>query len=242
MAFGSNMNGCGHFIKTGLFVLNIISCIGGFIAIGLGIWTIVDKSFANELLGTNLYGGTSWIMVVTGLFVVIISCVGCLGAIKEVRCFLFLYIMMYFFIFVTMLAGGIIGYVFREKAEITIRNGMTSSLRAYGNYYPVTAAWDETQQRLKCCGIDTYRDWKNFIPNSCCKAVRGIPQKCTNLETQNDFTLYTRGCWKATLEYVQENAFVMGTVCVIVSFILIVGIIFAFALFRIFRRMNADYL
>lgn len=46
-----------------------------------------------------------------------------------------------------MLVGGILGYVFRGKVEITLRNGMTGSLRSYGNYKPVTEAWDETQTR-----------------------------------------------------------------------------------------------
>lgn len=47
-----------------------------------------------------------------------------------------------------MLVGGILGYVFRGKVETTIRIGMESSLRDYGNYKAITDAWDETQTRL----------------------------------------------------------------------------------------------
>lgn len=56
--------------------------------LALGIWTVLDKSFVNELLGTNLYAGSAYVCIVTGLLVSIISCFGCLGAIKEVRCML----------------------------------------------------------------------------------------------------------------------------------------------------------
>lgn len=54
----------------------------------LGIWTVVDKSFANDLLGTNLYAGAVYVLIATGLLVVLISCLGCLGSVKEVRCML----------------------------------------------------------------------------------------------------------------------------------------------------------
>lgn len=53
-----------------------------------------------------------------------------------------------FLIFVTMLVGGILGYVFRGKVETTIRLGMESSLRDYSIYREVKEAWDETQTRL----------------------------------------------------------------------------------------------
>lgn len=55
---------------------------------GLGLWTVIDRSFANELLGTNLFSGASYVLLITGLLVSFISCFGCFGAIKEVRCML----------------------------------------------------------------------------------------------------------------------------------------------------------
>lgn len=58
------------------------------IVAALGLWTVIDRSFANELLGTNLYIGAAYVLVITGLLVIFISCFGCFGAIKEVRCML----------------------------------------------------------------------------------------------------------------------------------------------------------
>lgn len=228
------MDRCGNLIKYSLFIVNCLVFIGGLCALGFGIWIVVDKSFANELLGTNLYGGASWIMIITGTTAAFLAGVGCTGAIKEIRCLLFTYMICLSFILVTMLVGGIIGYVFREKAELTVRNGMTSSLRAYGNYHPVTIAWDETQQRLKCCGIDSYRDWKGYIPESCCKpTAHGRLQKCQNVEELNEHVAYLDGCLKATKHYVKEYALVIGTTCTIISLMMLFGIIFSFLLFRI---------
>lgn len=147
-------------------------------ATSLGVWILLDKSFANELLGTNLYAGSAYVLVITGLSVVFVSFLGCLGSIKEVRCMLvivsffanklssknksniiFQYFTTLFLIFVTMLIGGIIGYVFRAKVEKTIRLGMERSKSDYGNYKPITDAWDETQSKLHCCGVYGYEVW-----------------------------------------------------------------------------------
>ncbi|RZC33326.1 CD151 antigen, partial [Asbolus verrucosus] len=218
MMFGRRMDGCGNFMKYGLFIINIIILLGGLIVAGLGLWTVIDKSFANELLGTNLYSGAAYVLVITGLAVSIISCFGCFGAIKEVRCMLVTYFIALFLIFVTMLIGGILGYVFREKAETTLQNAMFGSIKSYGNYRPVTEAWDETQTRLMCCGVNDYRDWKDQIPDSCCKLVLGRRQRCNLLvENHNAFTLYMRGCLEVTKEYVKEHAVIIGSAGVVVA-------------------------
>lgn len=119
-----------------------------------------------------------------------------------------------------MLIGGILGYVFREKVETTLRNGMEGSLKDYGNYRPVTNAWDETQSRLMCCGINSYRDWQDKIPDSCCKPVLGRTQRCNLLvENHNSFTLYLQGCLPIVKKYVKDHAVIIGSAGIVVALI-----------------------
>ncbi|CAH0561017.1 unnamed protein product [Brassicogethes aeneus] len=233
MGFGRNMDGCGNFMKYSLFIVNFIIFLGGVIVLALGIWTAADKSFANELLGTNLYAGATYVLIATGLLVTFISCLGCYGSLKEIKCMLVIYFIVLLIIFVTMLVGGILGYVFRGKVEITLRNGMTGSLRFYGNYRPVTEAWDETQTRLECCGIDSPQDWKGNMPESCCKLVLGRRQNCRFLgENNNHFTSFQRGCYDVTVQYVKSNAVIIGTAGIVVSCMMLLGMIFSCALFK----------
>lgn len=56
--------------------------------------------------------------------------------------------MIVFLIFVTMLVGGILGYVFREKVHTTMEQEMQSSLRTYATNRAVKRAWDDTQERV----------------------------------------------------------------------------------------------
>ena len=67
----------------------ILLQIGGITVAGLGVWTLHDKSFLTELLGTNLLTGASYILIVTGSVIAIISFLGCRGAQKELKCMLF---------------------------------------------------------------------------------------------------------------------------------------------------------
>lgn len=59
--------------------------VGSAILLGLGIWTLADRSFMNELLGTNLFSGTVYVLIGTAAFVCVISFFGCYGAAKEVK-------------------------------------------------------------------------------------------------------------------------------------------------------------
>lgn len=61
---------------------------GGVTVFVIGVWTLIDKSFINDLLGTNLFMGAVYILIATGGLVAIVSFFGCLGAAKEVKCML----------------------------------------------------------------------------------------------------------------------------------------------------------
>jgi hypothetical protein len=52
------------------------------------VWTLADKAFINELLGTNLFMGTVYILMATGGLVAMLAFFGCLGAVKEIKCLL----------------------------------------------------------------------------------------------------------------------------------------------------------
>ena len=54
----------------------------------VGIWTCVDHASMERLLGTNLYMSAAYILIATGIVVVLVSFFGCLGAVKEIKCML----------------------------------------------------------------------------------------------------------------------------------------------------------
>ena len=132
-----------------------------------------------------------------------------------------------------MLIGGILGYVFREKVQLTMRREMTSSLKLYGNRRAITQAWDQTQTRLKCCGIDSWQDWqsKGSIPESCCQETYGGQRKpCES--APSSLTLYSNGCLNVATTFIREHAAIIGGAGIGVAILIIFGMIFSCALFK----------
>ncbi|KAJ9594400.1 hypothetical protein L9F63_014190 [Diploptera punctata] len=183
----------------------------------------------NELLGTNLFLGAVYILIATGAIITLISFFGCLGALKEVKCMLLTYFIIVFLIFVTMLVGGILGYVFREKVHTTMEQEMQSSLRVYFTNRGVQRAWDDTQEKLHCCGVTNKNDWRDQIPDSCCKTLfKSFTKKCADLP----LNIYDHGCLNVTERFVKDHAAIIGGAGIGVACIMLLGMIFSCALFK----------
>ena len=129
----------------------------GFVLLALGVWTVNDKLFVDELLRNKLYTETTFIIIVTSNLIILLAVFGCFAAVKEVKCLLLTYAVFMLLLLVILSVGGVLAYIFREQVKNTIRAEMIADLR---NYDPetessVTRAWDETQSQLECCGFMT---------------------------------------------------------------------------------------
>jgi len=244
MGHGAEMNGCGKCLKYLMFTFNFLALCGGLVAMAVGIWTCVDHASMERLLGTNLYMSAAYILIATGIVVVLVSFFGCLGAVKEIKCMLLTYFIVMFGLFVTMLVGGILGYAFREKVLTTMRTQMYSSVAEYGNEQAVTDAWDTTQTTLKCCGVEGasgFEVWlmenKNFdntnrVPKSCCQRSNDI-QNCIRQPTSEN--AWVEGCLTKAQTAINGQAAILGGVGVGIAFVMLLGMIFSMALFKMIK-------
>ena len=71
-------------------IINIVasSQVCGLVLLALGIWTMNDKSFLEELLRNRLYMDTTYIILISSTAMILLSCFGCFAAMKEIKCFL----------------------------------------------------------------------------------------------------------------------------------------------------------
>lgn len=132
------------------------------------------------------------------------------------------YFIIIFLLFVTMLIGGILGFVFREKVTQTMKQEMNSSLKLYGERYTITNAWDLTQERLKCCGVESWRDWQKYglLPESCCQETYG-GQKKPCRDAPSALTLHSNGCLAVTSTYIRENAVIIGAAGIAMAILMV---------------------
>ncbi|XP_023227018.1 tetraspanin-11-like [Centruroides sculpturatus] len=240
------VEGMGKAIKYALFMANFVILIGGIVVFSIGVWTLADKAFMERLLGSDLYTSSASILIATGVIVTVVSFFGCMGAMREVKCMLLTFFIILFMIFITMLVGGILAYVFRNEVENRMRTEMIMTIPLYDNDTAVTDAWNAVQSQFKCCGIDEdveqgYNIWakKNSkfsgekkVPASCCKSKDKTEiNKCQDSPNEND--AYLESCYGAVRDFVRDHALVVGGIGIGIACILIVGMILSCTLFML---------
>ncbi|GIY64074.1 tetraspanin-11 [Caerostris darwini] len=239
------VEGFAKVIKYALFLANCVILVCGISVFAVGVWTFADKSFMERLLGTDLYVSSTAILIATGVIVTIISFLGCFGAIKEIKCMLLTFFIILFMIFIIMLVGGILGYVFRNEVEKQMETEMITSVPLYKNETAVTDAWDAVQEYFKCCGIVVdsdpgYAIWrkknKEFqkdpgpkVPVSCCK--RRDQSSLNTCQANPAGNAYEDGCSEQLEEFVKNHALILGGIGIGISCVLIVGMMLSCALF-----------
>lgn len=189
VSYGKQRLGWEKCLKYTLCSMNVLMMLGGLAVIAVGAWTVVDKLSLESLVGTNLYISAAWILISTGCAVVVLSLFGCFGAIRGIRCMLMTYFVVLFCIFIILLLGSILGYVFRNQLDESMRQQMHDTMiRDYGFVDAVNDAWDALQQTLHCCAVDESYNLTNYIhsrwyekqesprplvPETCCR-IRNI--------------------------------------------------------------------
>ncbi|KAF5306166.1 hypothetical protein FQR65_LT07442 [Abscondita terminalis] len=122
-------------------------------------------------------------------------------------------------IFITELAVGIAAAVFRNDFQETLKNTLNSSLKNYKTDDYDKTAWDNIQNNLMCCGVESEKDWRYGKPSSCCKDLKKIP----NGYCMSGF--YETGCFTKLILKFESKLVILIGVGIGVAFLQIAGIV-----------------
>ena len=89
----------------------------GIVLLALGLWTMHDKAFLEELLRNRLYMNTTYTILVSSILMILLSGFGWFAAVKEIKCFLLTYFVLLFLLSIITMIGGVLAYVFREQVQ-----------------------------------------------------------------------------------------------------------------------------
>nr|XP_055225953.1 leukocyte antigen CD37 isoform X2 [Gorilla gorilla gorilla] len=122
-----------------------------------------------------------------------IALLGCVGALKELRCLLGLYFGMLLLLFATQITLGILISTQRAQLERSLQDVVDKTIQKYGTNPEETAAeesWDYVQFQLRCCGWHSPQDWfqVHILRGNGSEAQR-VPCSCYNLSATNDSTI-----------------------------------------------------
>lgn len=205
----------GKTIRLLFFSTQLLSAMILLAVLIYGSWLVQNRSQYAELLEPSLYVDVARIMIVSSIFAFINTTISIYALTKEMRCFMYSYVIASSVIFVMMFIGGVMGFVFRYQLQhrIPLHLKMLTSLRElYGlpEMERITYAWDELQNNFNCCGVngtDDLRVWKTSkwfmrqkgskqkLPLSCC--VSEMVQRCleTNLYHPDESVVHTKTCY-----------------------------------------------
>ncbi|XP_013190075.1 CD63 antigen [Amyelois transitella] len=230
---------------TAIFVLSSALII----SVGTTIYAIYhDISF---FLDGNFFSPAILIIVI-GVIMLFVSLFGCIGALKESTCLVNCFAVILSIVLALELSAAIAAYSLRAQVADMLNDKLRLTMPYYYDNYEVRDAFDFIQDRMNCCGVDSYMDWENVppppgmvseivvgnmtVPVSCCAAVsRDEPynvEECTKL--------YASGCLPRVFYLIYQSAGLLGAGAMTVAFIQIIGILFSFSLAKSIRRAKSE--
>jgi hypothetical protein len=209
-----------RYLKAPLIFFNVILWILGIILIAIGGVALDALKKISGLESISLPAG----LIVLGVFLIILTVVGCVVAYKEKLVGLIFYTVLILILLICLIGVGGGAFTYRNDAAT-----------------PLGVAWHNTgsgagvalQDRFGCCG------WQDVNGNR--TDVRYVPDTgvdCVIVVTSNTTTTYTpkpgtKPCAPIIISYVQDNLYLAGVAGVVIGVIELVC--FLFALFLIIR-------
>ncbi|XP_020859342.1 leukocyte antigen CD37 [Phascolarctos cinereus] len=156
--------GCLSLTKYFLFVFNIFFFVLGSLVLCFGLWILIDKNSFASYLGLSFIPLKIWsyVLATSGVLTGLLSLLGCLGALKEIRCLLGLYFSFLLVLFTTQITIGVLIYTQHSLLERKVKDIVLDIIENYHKYpdaYSTAENWDFVQFQLRCCGWTSPQDW-----------------------------------------------------------------------------------
>jgi len=229
---------CENILKYAIFLLNFVFFLASVGLISIGAYLEYQKSTYLSFLDSP-YLNTSIVLIIIGVVMLVVSFFGCCGACTENKCMLMTYATLLVLITLALIAVSIAIYVFKDDVKKVIQEQMKDGLKNYkeDGHVGVTQTWNMIQSDFYCCGVDSYKNWKDDsdfgkngdVPDECCKTWKdGCGQGIGNQnENEAAKTIYTKGCFTSLEETIESNETTAIGFGVGVLFLLLIGVIIA---------------
>ncbi|XP_078318984.1 uncharacterized protein LOC111121175 isoform X7 [Crassostrea virginica] len=156
-------------LRNALHCYNVVVLIMGCGLLGVGIWLLVTDFSAREItviINSDMFEIGTYMILAGGGLVALLAFCGCCGTMREDKCILgfvvdrlllvICYGVVLAMVFLALLAGGAMAFLFREKISEDIKTKLESTLQTqYGQDVRgnttnrlITDAWDSMQRKV----------------------------------------------------------------------------------------------
>ncbi|XP_033124531.1 tetraspanin-5-like [Anneissia japonica] len=217
-------------VKYTMVFMNIVFFFLGGAILGFGIWGVYSKDISaitSVIESGSISVDPLWVFITIGCIVVVLSSVGCIGALRENTTLLNVFRYSMILILLLEVAAGVLGYFYQEEVIGSIENFVNRSMIDYQDDPDTQFIIDTIQDYLQCCGINEPKDWevnkyydcngiaivtKCGVPFSCCHDEEEgvVNYQCGNgalsLSTaEQSQIINTKGCKEAVITWLTSN-------------------------------------
>ncbi|BFZ09741.1 hypothetical protein BsWGS_12780 [Bradybaena similaris] len=228
---------CQCWSQYSLFVLNVLIWASGGALIGFGAWAQVN--IAELELFKALLTVPSWLLIATGIVMVVPGVFGCAGSARlNIHC-LRTFMLLLVTVFVMQVVMGAVLFFRMDELEDRMLAIMKSAIVNYHTDvdFERDKALDYMQRQFACCGGSSFSDWESnkhyncsntaslsscAVPASCCRGTKD--EQCgygvrAGTKDYSDMFAYTEGCVVALTSIFKENVVVITALAFCVCFL-----------------------
>ncbi|XP_055379318.1 tetraspanin-6-like [Condylostylus longicornis] len=210
-----------HCAKALLLLFNVIFWFSGLSIIWIGIWmqTDLQQFFKISIAYSRL---VPYILVITGILILLTATLACTCIVKGNPPLLLMYAGLLVAILFIELALAASMYSYKDRLGKGFEEGLRYDIENYRLSKESEKLLSNAQQKLQCCGVISYKDWKdkNFnmnVPLSCCIASK------ENCDPSNRKFLYTEGCLSKLMYFLNSNMSTIGNILSALAFFPLFG-------------------
>ncbi|XP_037516501.1 tetraspanin-13 isoform X1 [Rhipicephalus sanguineus] len=200
---------CGGFTcsKNALTALNIMYIIVSFILIGVAAYGRVSSIVTN----ITIFGA----VIACGVFLLLLSLVGLIGAVKHHQVLLFFYMVILFLLFVVQFSVACACLAMTEDQE--------RELASQGWKKASPAVRAQAERIFRCCGFE-----RNASDPTAEPQCEHVPTCCPPQEIPPDGTCECQGCWSALHQAIRNGLKITGGIGMFFSFTELVAVFVAY--------------
>ncbi|KAF0032184.1 hypothetical protein F2P81_014474 [Scophthalmus maximus] len=140
-----------------------------------------------DILNMPLVSEAANLLLVAGGITMVTGFLGCLGALKEQRCLLFMFFGILLLLVLTEMTLVLVIHMFHDKLDSKAQGELKEGMKIYKSDPGLKTSWDNVQKMFKCCGVTNKTDWYDVLngtlPSSCCsvgmdQCVDGWSEPC----------------------------------------------------------------
>lgn len=238
-----------------LVILNILNVVFGLALTAASIWFFIEIQNLTSLRNQNHYlldyrvywpQAVPWIFLFSGIFVLFVSCCGFVGAKKQSRGVVLMYVTFQVITLVLLVVATIIALVFADSQH-TDQFVADTIWDAYNNMKAdrsVETAFGVIEKRYQCCGAGgprDYKNWRSHFPQSCCDTYYhgwGTGEYIIDCDITNKLPNERLGCAEVASHYARVAIKVFSAGAIFTAFIGALNLVVALMLSKSLKKRN----